>query len=100
MNAELAAEADTISHAPNVPIGTQDSNTRKRNPPTTHAQNSIPQIDPTTGAKWFRSRRVKRGTLERPWKNLKDPREKWVNAIPIIGICIGLLAGGAIIWDG
>jgi hypothetical protein len=34
---------------------------------------------------YFRSRRIKKGEVERPWLDKKDPREKWVTAFPIIG---------------
>ena len=50
--------------------------------------------------KWFRSRRVKKGEVERPWLKKRDPREKWVTIIPLIGIFIGMAVSGVIIWDG
>ncbi|KAF2454579.1 glucan endo-1,3-beta-D-glucosidase [Lineolata rhizophorae] len=50
--------------------------------------------------RYFRSRRVKKGTVERPWLNKKDPKEKWVTIIPILGILIGLGISAFLIWDG
>jgi len=50
--------------------------------------------------KYFRSRRVQKGTVEQPWRNKKDPKEKWVTIIPILGILVGLGITGFLIWDG
>ncbi|KAH8717089.1 concanavalin A-like lectin/glucanase domain-containing protein [Phaeosphaeriaceae sp. PMI808] len=49
---------------------------------------------------YFRSRRVKKGEIERPWLDKKDPREKWVTIIPLIGIFLGLCITGILVWDG
>ncbi|KAI8934716.1 hypothetical protein NX059_008405 [Plenodomus lindquistii] len=49
---------------------------------------------------YFRSRRVKKGEVERPWLDKKDPRAKWVTAFPIIGFLLGLGIAGVLIWDG
>ncbi|KAF2190477.1 glycoside hydrolase family 16 protein, partial [Zopfia rhizophila CBS 207.26] len=50
--------------------------------------------------KYFHSRRIKKGTIARPWLERTDPREKWVTIIPLIGIFIGLAVCGVMIWDG
>ncbi|MCJ1436639.1 hypothetical protein MMC27_006019 [Xylographa pallens] len=50
--------------------------------------------------RYFHSRRVKKGDVERPWMNKKDPREKWVTIIPIIGIVIGFALAAFLIFDG
>lgn len=52
------------------------------------------------GATYFRSRRVRKGEVERPWLKRKDPKEKWVTIIPIVGIAIGLCLAGFLVWDG
>ena len=49
---------------------------------------------------YFHSRRVKKGAVERPWMDKKDPREKWVTIIPLIGIFVGLGVSALLIWDG
>ncbi|KAK6431035.1 hypothetical protein LTR95_012809 [Oleoguttula sp. CCFEE 5521] len=49
---------------------------------------------------YFRSRRIKKGEVERPWLEKKDPREKWVWIIPVIGIVVGFALSAYIIWDG
>lgn len=50
--------------------------------------------------KYFHSRRVKKGEIERPWLDKKDPREKWVWIIPMIGMFIGLSLAALLIYDG
>lgn len=50
--------------------------------------------------RYFHSRRVKKGTVERPWLHKKDPREKWVTIIPVIGMFVGLVVTGILVWDG
>lgn len=50
--------------------------------------------------RYFRSRRIKKGSVEQPWKEVKDPKAKWTTIIPLIGIIIGLGVTGVLIWDG
>ncbi|KAF2708211.1 glycoside hydrolase family 16 protein [Pleomassaria siparia CBS 279.74] len=52
------------------------------------------------GQKYFRSRRVVKGQVEQPWQDRKDPREKWMTIIPLIGVFIGFVVTGLLIWDG
>ncbi|EMC94585.1 glycoside hydrolase family 16 protein [Baudoinia panamericana UAMH 10762] len=55
------------------------------------------QAQPPT---YFHSRRIKKGELERPWLGKKDPKEKWVTIIPLIGIFVGLALSGFLIYEG
>ena len=51
--------------------------------------------------RYFRSRRIKKGEIEHPWKTTKrDPREKWVTIIPLIGLAVGLAIAGFLVYDG
>jgi len=50
--------------------------------------------------RYFHSRRVKKGEVEKPWLEKKDPKEKWVTIIPCIGIAIGIALTGFLIYDG
>ena len=50
--------------------------------------------------RFFHSRRVKKGEVEKPWTDIKDPKEKWVTIIPIIGMLVGLGIAGFLVWDG
>ncbi|KAI1334656.1 glycoside hydrolase family 16 protein [Xylariaceae sp. FL0016] len=54
----------------------------------------------TGGQRYFHSRRVKNGEVEKPWLLKKDPKEKWVTILPLIGIIIGLGISGFLVWDG
>ncbi|KAK4445341.1 beta-1,3-glucan-binding protein [Podospora aff. communis PSN243] len=51
-------------------------------------------------ARYFHSRRVKKGDIEKPWTKNVDPKEKWVTILPLIGIFIGLGISGFLVWDG
>jgi hypothetical protein len=61
---------------------------------TSGYQNQIPRGD------YFRSRRVKKGEVEKPWLKEKHPRQIWVTLFPIIGLVLGLTVTGILIWDG
>lgn len=50
--------------------------------------------------RYFHSRRVKAGEVEKPWLDKSDPKEKWVTILPVIGIVIGLAISGFLVWDG
>ena len=50
--------------------------------------------------RYFHSRRIKKGDVEKPWLNEKDPREKWVTILPLLGILVGLGVAGFLVWDG
>src|ERR1700712_423990 len=50
--------------------------------------------------RWFHSRRVKKGMAEKPWMEKKDPKEKWVTIIPLIGLFLGFCIAGLLVWDG
>jgi hypothetical protein len=49
---------------------------------------------------WFASRRKQKGEIEKPWLNEKNPRQIWLSLFPIIGVLVGFLATGALVWDG
>ena len=49
---------------------------------------------------YFKSRRIKKGEQERPWLSQKDPKEKWVWIIPLIGLFLGLGLCGVQVWFG
>jgi hypothetical protein len=50
--------------------------------------------------RYFHSRRVRKGEVEKPWLDKKDPREKWVTIIPLIGLALGIGLAGFLVWDG
>lgn len=51
-------------------------------------------------SQYFHSRRVRRGEVEKPWMQKKDPKEKWVTIIPLIGLLLGFGVAGFLIYDG
>ena len=55
---------------------------------------------PERARRYFHSRRVRKGEVEKPWLEKKDPREKWVTILPILGIVVGLGIAGFLVWDG
>jgi len=40
--------------------------------------------------RFFHSRRVKKGDIQKPWLEKRDPREKWITIIPCTGLAIGM----------
>ncbi|KAK0284527.1 hypothetical protein LTR35_000863 [Friedmanniomyces endolithicus] len=57
-------------------------------------------FQPAPPPRYFHSRRIRKGEQERPWLDRKDPKEKWVTIIPLIGIAIGLGLAGFLIYEG
>lgn len=50
---------------------------------------------------FFHSRRVRKENIEKPWLAAgKDRRQKWQTLIPALGLLIGLLAGGYMVYNG
>ncbi len=52
------------------------------------------------GQRYFHSRRVRKGEVDKPWTKQADPKEKWVTILPVIGIVVGLAISGFLVWDG
>lgn len=50
--------------------------------------------------RYFHSRRVRKEDVEKPWRDKRDPKEKWVTILPVVGILIGLGISGFLVWDG
>lgn len=52
-------------------------------------------------ARYFHSRRVRKDEVIKPWvKEPRDPAEKLIEIIPLIGLLIGIAIAGILIWDG
>lgn len=49
---------------------------------------------------YFRSRRIKKGTIARPELNYKDPRGILITVIPLFGFVVGLTAIALLAWTG
>ncbi|KAF2748960.1 glycoside hydrolase family 16 protein [Sporormia fimetaria CBS 119925] len=52
----------------------------------------------TAQTSYFKSRRIKKSEIQRPWLDQKDPREKWTWIIPLVGILLGLGIATALVW--
>lgn len=50
--------------------------------------------------RFFHSRRVQKGEVEKPWIGKSESKEKWVTIFPLVGIFVGLAISGFLIWDG
>jgi hypothetical protein len=55
---------------------------------------------PAFQQRYFHSRRIKKDELDQPWKLIRDPMEKWVTIIPVIGLLLGFAVAGYLIYDG
>lgn len=51
-------------------------------------------------SRYFHSRRVRKGEVEQPWRANKDPKEKWVTIIPLLGLLVGFGIAGFLVYDG
>ena len=63
---------------------------------------SVSSLAPRTlRNRYFHSRRLKdKDALQKPWLEKRDPREKWVTIIPVMGIIIGLGIAGFLVYNG
>ena len=106
-----ASSTPMRSHSPDVsPFRDDITPVPRTNPFNSPFQSRPASLGPSSSAvdlnqqvlaqRYFHSRRVKKGDVERPWMNKKDPREKWVTIIPIIGIVIGFALAAFLIFDG
>lgn len=50
--------------------------------------------------RYFHSRRVKPGEIEKPWLEKTSRKEKWVTILPLLAIFLGLVGSGFLVWDG
>ncbi|KAI9841815.1 MAG: hypothetical protein M1837_000360 [Sclerophora amabilis] len=88
---------DHIAPTPPVQYQSGPNSTYNSRPASTMGSSGY---NHATAAPYFRSRRVQKGEIEKPWLTKKDPKEKWVTIIPIIGLFLGLCVAGFLVWDG
>lgn len=65
----------------------------------THAL-SVTPARPLSAPKYFMSRRKAKGEVEKQWLEKKDPRQKWLTLFPLIGLIIGFVLSGYLVYDG
>lgn len=54
----------------------------------------------TGSSRYFRSRRIAKGTSARPWLDVKNPKEKLVTILPLISLGLGLCFAGFLVAQG
>lgn len=50
--------------------------------------------------RYFHSRRINKEEVEKPWLEKKDPKEKWLWIIPLIGMVVGIGLACFLIYEG
>ena len=85
--------SDNISAAPRNPFMSTPLGTSKNS-------SAIHLHQQKQNQRYFRSRRVKKGEVDHPWKAVKDPRQKWVTILPLIGLALGFAVAGYLVYDG
>jgi len=98
----MAAHQNHLAGEDFTPVGTNPFTSPQGSMPASvsaSATGSSTGVQAPTG-RYFHSRRVRKGEVEKPWLDKKDPKEKWVTIIPIVGIVIGLALSGFLIYDG
>lgn len=69
-------------------------------PPTRPASSTASSAQQSQVNRYFHSRRIKKEDAQKPWLEKKDPKEKWVTIIPLIGLAIGFTIAGLLVYDG
>ncbi|KAF7870259.1 hypothetical protein EAF04_004007 [Stromatinia cepivora] len=90
---------DSIQPSPSIERANPFISPLTSRPASTFGASSS-SIGRSYGTRYFHSRRVKKGEVDQPWRANKDPKEKWVTIIPIIGILVGLGIAGFFVYDG
>jgi len=83
---------------PVTPVGSTPYGSRPGSKPGSTSAFSTPGSN--IPQRYFHSRRVKPGEVQQPWKEKRDPKEKWVTIIPCIGLVVGLAVAGFLVWHG
>lgn len=86
--------SDDISPAPRANPFSSPFNSR---PASSFGSSSAVRSLPS---RYFHSRRVKKGEVDQPWRLNKDPKEKWVTIIPLVGLALGFAIAGFLVYDG
>lgn len=57
-------------------------------------------VQPYNPRPYFRSRRIQKGTIDRPELHEKDPRVIWMTLLPLLGFLLGFGIIGVLSWSG
>lgn len=99
MNTSLPSRPDTSDSISSLPVPRANPFTSP-NPSATTSRAASATGYEAQRPRYFHSRRIKKGEVQRPWLDKKDPREKWVTIIPVLGILLGLAVSGFLIYEG
>ena len=88
------------SIASSPPVSPLPPNRYTPTPRSTKASSFVFYGPQESRRRYFHSRRIQKGTTAKPWLENKDPREKWVTIIPLIGLGVGFIVVGLLIWNG
>ena len=89
-----------VHHAASSSLGsvfTGNNIARLRFPATDSTRSSV-QTD--SSRPLFRSRRIVKGTIDRPELRQKDPRRIWITLFPVVGFLAGIFIIGYLSWSG
>lgn len=64
------------------------------------ASHSVRNVKAYNPRPYFRSRRIKKGTIDRPELRERDPRQIWITLIPFFGFLVGCAAIALLSWTG
>jgi hypothetical protein len=96
--AESRASYRSSGLNPTNPFGSPE---QSRPPSSFGSSSALARFEGAAGGqRYFHSRRVRKGEVEKPWTKHADPKEKWVTILPILGIIVGLGISGFLVWDG
>lgn len=73
---------------------------RLRPPKFISANNSIRSAKTYNPRPYFRSRRIRKGTIDRPELREKDPRGIWITLLPLLGFLSGLAIVAVLSYTG
>lgn len=92
--------SSSVPHLPSFAENFNNSTPPPRPSKFLSASHSISSVKTYNPRPYFRSRRIKKGTVDRPELKEKDPRAIWITLIPIFGFLIGCGAIAALTWNG
>jgi hypothetical protein len=100
----------TIAHSPTFPAGPQFSSSAassayssKYDADSDYNYRDYLKPEPMTNNRYtrrFKSRLAGSEGIDKPWLKEKDPREKWVTILPLIGVMIGCGLAGFLGYSG
>ncbi|KAK5175721.1 uncharacterized protein LTR77_000860 [Saxophila tyrrhenica] len=91
----------TVEQQPEVHLVPGEMRYKPRSRTNAHGSTPSPPSGPgELYPTYFHSRRIKKGSVEKPWLENKDPQDKWDTIIPACGLVIGLMIMATLIYLG